>query len=249
MVAEPPQAITGSQSVIDYLAHGGRWSAGLEEVLARSPAFAEGHLQMATSAMRNGGLSQKTREFVLLAANLNATHLNLGAARDHLRSAREAGATDDELREVLQCASMVGFHAVVIGLGPLQRIAPVDLSRELTAEETQLKQSFMDRRGYWSSQWDELLRRDPSFFAAVLEFSAAPAATGALSALDREYVYMAFDCSPTHMFEPGLELHMREAMKLGATAEDLLVVLELVSTIGLEAATTGYELLDALDAR
>lgn len=243
MVAESSQSFTGSQAVVDYLAYGGRWSAGLEEVLAQTPAFAEAHLQMATSAMRDGSLSRKTREFVLLVANLNATHRNLAAARDHLRSAREVGATDNELREVLQCASMVGFHAVVIGLEPLNRIASVDLSRELTADEAALKRSFMGRRGYWSSQWDQLLRLDPKFFAAALEFSAAPASTGALSALDREYVYMAFDCSPTHMFAPGLELHMREAMRLGATVEDLLAVLKLVSGIGLEAATTGYQLL------
>lgn len=246
MDVESPPSHTGSQAVVDYLAYGGRWSSGLEGVLARSPAFAEAHLQMATSAMRDGRLSRKTREFVLLAANLNATHLSIAAARDHLRSAREAGATDDELREVLQCASMVGFHAVIIGLGPLQRIMPTDLSRELTTDEAELKHSFIDRRSYWSSQWDQLLRLDPSYFAAVLEFSAAPASTGALSALDREYVYMAFDCSPTHMFEPGLELHIREAMKLGATVEDLLAVLKLVSTIGLEAATIGYQLLDDL---
>ncbi|WP_285573607.1 carboxymuconolactone decarboxylase family protein [Actinoallomurus iriomotensis] len=227
----------------DYLSAGGDLSEDLGRVLRQSPAFGEAHLRMATLALVDGELSRKTREFILLAANLNATHLNIEAAREHLRRAKAAGAGDEELIEVIQCASLVGVHAVVVGLGPLQRLAPVDLSRELTPSEERLKRSFEERRGYWSSQWDQLLRLGSDYFAAVLEFSAAPAASGALSALDREYVYMAFDCSPTHMFEPGLELHMRNALELGATPADLLAVLKLVSGIGFEAATAGYRLL------
>lgn len=75
------------------------------------------------------------------------------------------------------------------------------------------------------------------------ESSAAPATSGTLSALDHEYVYIAFACSPTHMFEPGLELHMRTALELGATAVDLLAVLKLVSGIGFEATIIGQQLL------
>lgn len=238
-----PVAARQASALVDYLAHGGRWSAGLEAVLRRSAPFGEAHLAMTTSALRDGGLSRKTRQFVLIAANLNATHLDIDAARDHVRKARDAGATEQELLEVLQCASLVGFHAVVIGLRPLQRLAPVDLERELTPAEAELKRSFVERRGYWSAQWDQLLRLDGNYFAEVLEFSAAPAETGALSALDREYVYLAFDCSPTHMFEPGLELHMREALRLGARPEDLLAVLKLVVSIGVRAATVGYQVL------
>lgn len=132
---------------------------------------------------------------------------------------------------------------MILGLPPLQRLAPVDLSRPLTPVEEQLKRAFEERRGYWSDLWDQLLRRDNTYFADVLEYSAAPEATGALSALDREFVYIAFDCSPTHMFEPGLELHMRHALELGATPADVLAALKLVSSIGFEAARTGYGLV------
>ncbi|MFE0420719.1 carboxymuconolactone decarboxylase family protein [Streptomyces tendae] len=218
-------------------------SAGVDEVLRQSPVFAHAHLRMNASALAGGALSRKTREFVLLAANLNATHVNTDAAREHMRRARAAGASDDELREVIQCASLVGIHAVIVGLEPLQHLVPTDLSRDLTPGESELKRAFEERRRYWSAHWEQLLRLDSDYFSAVLDFSAAPAESGALSALDREYVYIAFDCSPTHMFEPGLELHMRTALELGASSADLLSVLKLVSSIGFEAAIAGYELL------
>ena len=51
----------------------------------------------------------------------------------------------------------------------------------------------------------------------------------------RELIYTAFDASATHMFEPGLRQHIRNALALGATREELMEVLELASGIGVQA--------------
>ena len=51
----------------------------------------------------------------------------------------------------------------------------------------------------------------------------------------RELIYTAFDVSATHMFEPGLRQHIRNALALGATREELMEVFELASGIGVEA--------------
>lgn len=55
---------------------------------------------------------------------------------------------------------------------------------------------------------------------------------------------MAFDASATHLYQPGLKLHMRNALRHGATAEEIMEVLEIASVVGIHAATTAAPLLD-----
>jgi alkylhydroperoxidase/carboxymuconolactone decarboxylase family protein YurZ len=59
----------------------------------------------------------------------------------------------------------------------------------------------------------------------------------------KELVYIAFDAAATHLYVPGLKLHMRNAVRLGATAEEITEVLEIVSVIGIHAATVGVPIL------
>ena len=59
----------------------------------------------------------------------------------------------------------------------------------------------------------------------------------------KELVYIAFDAAATHLYVPGLKLHMRNAVRLGATAGEITEVLEIVSVIGIHAATVGVPIL------
>ena len=53
----------------------------------------------------------------------------------------------------------------------------------------------------------------------------------------------AFDASATHLYVPGLKLHMRNAVRHGATAEEIMEVLEIASVIGIHTATTAAPVL------
>ena len=56
-------------------------------------------------------------------------------------------------------------------------------------------------------------------------------------------VYTAFDVSATHMFEPGLRQHIRNALGYGATKEEIMEVLELTSVLGIHTCTLGVPVL------
>jgi alkylhydroperoxidase/carboxymuconolactone decarboxylase family protein YurZ len=45
-------------------------------------------------------------------------------------------------------------------------------------------------------------------------------------------VYIAIDCATTQLYVPGLKLHIRNAVKLGATPEEVMEVFELASLMG-----------------
>ena len=66
----------------------------------------------------------------------------------------------------------------------------------------------------------------------------------------KELVCVAVNAAATHLFEPGIRVHIRRALELGATREELLEVLQLTSTLGIHASTVGVPLLlEALGER
>jgi alkylhydroperoxidase/carboxymuconolactone decarboxylase family protein YurZ len=78
------------------------------------------------------------------------------------------------------------------------------------------------------------------------QFSAEPFREGKnhLSAKEKELIYCAFDACATHMYTPGLKLHMQNAIRYGATPEELMQVLELASLIGIHSSMVGAQVLD-----
>ena len=54
----------------------------------------------------------------------------------------------------------------------------------------------------------------------------------------------------THMYEPGVRRHIRGALDQGATKEEIMTVLQLVTAIGIQSCSLGAQiLLEELAAR
>ena len=118
------------------------------------------------------------------------------------------------------------------------------MSEELSERQKQLKEKFIKERGYWSEGiWGQVLRLDPDFFEAYLNFSAVPWKKGVLPPKIKELIYTAIDASTTHLYEPGLRQHISNALKYGATKEEIMEVLELVSVLGIHTCTMGVPIL------
>jgi alkylhydroperoxidase/carboxymuconolactone decarboxylase family protein YurZ len=118
------------------------------------------------------------------------------------------------------------------------------MSGDLSKRQKYLKGKFMEERGYWDEKLlGQLLRLDPDFFEAYWNFSAVPWRKGALSPKVKEFIYIAIDASTTHLFGPGLRLHIRNALKYGATKEEIMEVLECVSVLGIHTCTLGVPIL------
>jgi alkylhydroperoxidase/carboxymuconolactone decarboxylase family protein YurZ len=114
---------------------------------------------------------------------------------------------------------------------------------ELDERRKALKERFIKERGYWSELWDDVLKLDPDFFEAYLNFSAIPWRKGVLPPKIKEFIYIAIDAATTHLYTPGLRVHIRNALKYGATVEEIMEVFELVSVLGIHTCTTGVPIL------
>ena len=73
--------------------------------------------------------------------------------------------------------------------------------------------------------------------------SAALYASGILPAKDVELLSIAFDASYTHMHAPGTRRHIHNALKAGATMEEIMEVLKLCVVQGVQACNLGVPIL------
>jgi len=242
-------ALTQAQLDIrdEFIRVHGVWEDAWERILELDASFLRAYLDWAAVPARRRALDPKVRELVLVAVDAAATHLYEPGIRRHVRSALELGASAGELMEVLGLTSTLGIHACNIGVPLLIEVLAEEGQRsgpaQLTERQQALKAQFMDSRGYWHETWDGILELDPELFAAYLDFSALPWRSGVLEPKVKELIYIAFDASATHLYAPGLKLHMRNAVRLGATTGEILEVLELASLVGVHAAIVGAPIL------
>ncbi len=60
---------------------------------------------------------------------------------------------------------------------------------------------------------------------------------------------IAVDASCTHMYGPGVRRHVRKALELGATKEEIAAVLQLTSVLGIHTMSLGAPILQEELAR
>jgi alkylhydroperoxidase/carboxymuconolactone decarboxylase family protein YurZ len=106
-----------------------------------------------------------------------------------------------------------------------------------------LKDEFIANRGYWTPLWDSLLEISPEYFEAYMKLSSVPWKTGTLEPKVREFIYIAIDTSTTHLHKQGTRVHMQNAIRYGATQEELMEVLQLTSVLGVHTMTMGLPAL------
>lgn len=226
----------------------GSWSDTWEAVLRLDPEFLDAYTQFSGVPWRETShLDPKVKEFIYIAADAAATHMYSPGTRQHIRKALELGATGEEIMEVLELTSTLGIHAANIGVPLLLEVLEEEGLRDgptpFDERQEQLKADFTAKRGYWHEFWAGILELDPDLFEAYLRFSGHPWEHGVLEPKVKELVYCAFDAAATHLYVPGLKLHMRNAIGYGASVGEIMEVLEIVSVIGIHAVTEAAPIL------
>jgi alkylhydroperoxidase/carboxymuconolactone decarboxylase family protein YurZ len=225
----------------------GYWTDAWEKLLHLDPEFFSAYVEFSAVSRRSGALSPKVRSFMGIALCGAATHLFEPGLRLHIDEAFEHGAGVDEVLEVLELTATLGIHAANAGVPILLEVlaetgdAP-DLF-DLDERQLALKADFEANRGYWNPIWDGVLKLAPEFFATYLDFSSVPWRHGVLEPKVKELVYCAFDVASTHLWLPGLKLHIRNALGHGASAAEVMEVIQIASVLGMHACHVGVPVL------
>ncbi len=233
----------------EFLALGGRWEPGWDEVMDFDPEFFEAFLALAAVPLRNGRLPPKVKALINLSVDLSVTRLDPAGIRDHMRAALDAGASREEIREAMQIAAGVGILSCVVGLPVLtEELRKAGRGAELPQGDLDPRQQaskadFERDRGYWTPFWEDILRLDPEFFDAYLRLSSVPWKTRHLEPKVKEFIYIAVDAAVTLLHEPAVRVHIRNALGHGATAGELLELLQIVSALGGQSLRLGVPIL------
>lgn len=104
--------------------------------------------------------------------------------------------------------------------------------------------------GGWNPLWDPFYELDPDWTERFMAMGLKPMLSGVLDAKTIEFLAIAVDASCTHMYGPGVRRHIRKALDLGATKDEIAAVLQLVSVLGIHSMSLGAPiLLEELAAR
>lgn len=233
------------------IATGEPWSQTWHNILTLDTSYFRAYLTLRRVPTDKQCLSRKIQELLLLAMDASRTHLYEPGARAHTAAALQAGASKEEIMETLELTSVLGVHAVTAGVPCLQEVMR-EMGRESKAasdtldhERQTLKDDFVERRGYWSTSWPPVLQLSPGFFKAYTDYSGVPFEEGhrALDAKTKELVYCAIDCATTHLYLPGLKIHIRNAINYGSTEEEVMEVFELAALMGAQTVRMGADIL------
>ena len=113
----------------------------------------------------------------------------------------------------------------------------------LSAKQEEIKAEFIKVRGGWNDGWQQILELDADFMQGYLNFSAVPWRKNHLDDKLKEFIYIAVAANATHMYLPGVRTHIKAALKLGATPQEIMEVLELCATLGIHAMNIGVPIL------
>jgi alkylhydroperoxidase/carboxymuconolactone decarboxylase family protein YurZ len=98
-------------------------------------------------------------------------------------------------------------------------------------------------RGDWNPLWDQLRELDPEFMEAYLAFRSVPHRNGPLPRKFKELVMVAINAATTHLYAPGVRRHMRNAIKEGASTEEILEVIQLTTVMGIHACNMAVPIM------
>ena len=222
----------------------GPWDAAAFDTLRRwEPAWSAA-VEKVTNDPWTGTLDRKTVELICVAINAACTNLSEDGTRRHIRKALEAGATRHELVTVLKMASFLSIHTCSLGAPILLEEAKV---AGVTAKEKRAETPACDRMraaGQWNVAWDPFYQIDPVWTEAFISCAAPIYSGGVLDRKLAELLSIAFDVSYTHMYAPGTRRHIKAALELGATIEEIMDVLKLCVAQGVQACNMGIPILE-----
>ena len=95
----------------------------------------------------------------------------------------------------------------------------------------------------WNPNWEPFYQLDPAWTESFVSMAMKPIVAGLLDPKVVEFIAIAVDGSCTHMYAPGVRRHIRKALELGATKEEITAVMQLTSVLGIHTMSQGAPIL------
>lgn len=210
------------------------------------PDWADKYLRMVANPWTNGILPVKDIELFCIGINAACTNLNEAGVRRHIRAALKARATRAEILTILKGAGCVlSIHTCSLGASIVleeAKAAGVKLANRGKGEATPFSDEFR-ALGSWNTAWDPFVEIDPVWTDQFFAASASIYSAGVFTPKFIELLSIALDASITHMYAPGTRRHIKGALKAGASIEEIMEVLKVCVSCGVETCHLAIPIL------
>lgn len=95
----------------------------------------------------------------------------------------------------------------------------------------------------WNPLWSTLAEWDADFLEAYLWLRNVPFRKGPLPRKVKELILLAINAATTHMYAPGVRRHIRNALKAGATRNEILETIQLTTVLGIHSSNLAVPIL------
>jgi alkylhydroperoxidase/carboxymuconolactone decarboxylase family protein YurZ len=220
------------------------WGSSLDKLKEWDPKGAELLLRVGSNPWTSAVLPRKEVELISVALHSACTSLDEAATRRHVRAALDAGATRDEILLALKCGFGLAVHSCSLG-------APILLEEMKAAgvkptggpKPATPACDAMRAIGQWNTAWDPFYELSPGWTDQFFAFGASIYKSGIFTTRFMELISVALDASFTHMYAPGTRRHIKGALQAGATPEEIMAVLQLCVSMGVQACAKGVPIL------
>ncbi|MGY8635197.1 carboxymuconolactone decarboxylase family protein [Bradyrhizobium sp. 14AA] len=248
--------LTPEQEVLKeaYIKARGYWRPWTEGLLRFDPEFLQTYGKYAGYAAEKGPLSRKMCELIYVALDGSSTHLFRSGLALHLRLALQEGASAREIMDVFRLATAQGLDGCNLGIGILaEELASAGLDVDLPAlsdKQKALRDAYVAQFGDWPDFCEQWLRRDPGYFAVLLDLLAGGQSEGGLDKPSQCLISIALNACFTALDPHGLRVQIKRALRLGIGQREILQVLQMTAHLGVHACAFGVPvLMEALDER
>ena len=215
--------------------------ASFDDLLPEDPAWSAAYARMATQPWTSGVLPRRLVELVCVGLSAACTARDGSDLRRHVRAALAAGATPEEVGTVLKMAALLAIHSCSLGAPLLLEALGPD-----AAPEPPVPTPVGDRMraaGQWNPAWDAFADLAPAWTEAFMAVGGDLYLGGALPPKEVELLSVAFDAAVTHLYAPGTKRHIVAALANGATAAEVMAVLQLCVAFGAVSLRLGGPIL------
>lgn len=226
-----------------------KWNDVWEAILGMNENIIGAYSKLSSTPHKKGHLSMKLITLIYIATDASITHLYAPGMNTHMtHGLKDLGITKEEIMEVLAITTTVGA-ATFTDCYPefmkalAEKNIPVDGNEELTAN---LKIRACLELGYWNETLENVAKLDPEMFEAYLDYVKAALSKDVLDDKTREFIYIAINAAPTTRNKEGTYRHIKRALELGATKEEIAEIFDLVCCNGIHTITVGVPILSRI---
>lgn len=171
-------------------------------------------------------LDDLSAALIQLGCCVSVCSLDRSAIDSSIEKAFAAGASVEQIQEVIALISGLGVHSLMVSSVPVLEAARRHgrLDRTMDAERVALWDRYVSDDPFWKAFEAEvpgflqsMLILSPDIFEGFFAYCAIPWKSGTVRAATKELIAMASDATPSHRFVPGFRVHLRNAIALGAS--------------------------------